>query len=237
MAKKTGSVIGTIIVWIIVSVCALFILFTLMQRQSSDNLANFFGYSPLAVQSDSMVGDGQDNFAKGDLIIVRSLSVDEIKNLKVGDIIVFRDMVGGMRALNTHRIIEVLDDGGYLRFITKGDNNPVSDPIAREPQDIVAVYDGTMVAGGGKFLDFLSDRWGFFALLVVPIGIFFAWRVAKLAEAVKAYRRADSEEEEQVQAQAETDTIISMLTAANVDSDVIAATLARLNKAAATQGS
>jgi len=237
MTKKRGSVIGTIIVWIVIVVCAVFIMFTLMQRQSDDNLASFFGYSPLAVQSDSMIGDGQDNFAKGDLIIVRSLSADEIKNLKVGDIIVFRDMVGGIRALNTHRIIEVADDGGYLRFITKGDNNPVADQIAREPQDIVAIYDGTMVAGAGKFLDFLGDKWGFFALLVVPIAIFFVWRVVKLAEAVKAYKRADSEEEEMVQAQAETDTIITMLTAANVDSEVIAATLARLNKAAAAQGS
>jgi len=235
MAKKITSVIGTIIVWMVIIVCAVFILYTLMQRQNSDNLASFFGYSPLAVQSDSMVGNGQDNFAKGDLIVVRSLERDEIKNLNVGNIIVFRDFIDGIMVLNTHRIIEVIDNDGYTRFITKGDNNPLADPIPREMQDIVAVYDGTMVAGGGKILDFLNDRWGFFALLVVPIAFFFVWRLVKLAEAVKAYKRADSEEEELKQAQSDADSIIKMLTAANVDSDVIAATLARLNKTAAAQ--
>ncbi len=70
----------------------------------------------------------------GDVILVKKVSnMDDIKNLKVGDVIQFRqDSI-----LISHRIMNiVLDKEEGLYFETKGDNNSAPDTDSVEPQDI-----------------------------------------------------------------------------------------------------
>jgi len=59
-----------------------------------------------------------------DLIIVSHVNP---RNIKVGDIIVFRSPIEP-NMLIVHRVIEVIEKNGVLMFKTKGDNNPVPDP-------------------------------------------------------------------------------------------------------------
>ncbi|PIO04485.1 signal peptidase I, partial [Candidatus Woesearchaeota archaeon CG08_land_8_20_14_0_20_47_9] len=62
----------------------------------------------------------RNGFNKGDIIVLRGCSP---KNLKVGDIIVFRSKRPDPII---HRIIKTWDEGSEQYFVTKGDNNQVS---------------------------------------------------------------------------------------------------------------
>ena len=56
------------------------------------------------------------NFKKGDMLVDKTLSNSEKKNLKVGDVITFYDTTlapGQEKGLNSHRIVYVDDDGSY----------------------------------------------------------------------------------------------------------------------------
>ena len=250
---KIASICGKVLLWILIILCALFIVLTLSQKQSNDGLAKLFGYSPLAVQSNSMKGDGEDNFQQGDLLFVKVLSEADKKNLKKGDIITFRDkmIMETQTVLNTHRIEEVLDADGKLKFRTKGDNNNEIDANDRYAGDVVALYKGTKIAGAGRVLDFLNSKWGFLFCLVLPLALFFLWRVIKLIMAIRAYKTVQDGDEDDdsgereikipgIGVDANTSTsesdpqaerIAKMLADANISPEVIAAALARANEA------
>ncbi|MFX0080093.1 MAG: signal peptidase I, partial [Candidatus Hermodarchaeota archaeon] len=77
----------------------------------------------LAVESGSM----EPVFYRGDLVIVRAV---DPTTLVVGDIVIYNSssIPGGSGDVPiVHRIIEIQEVGGQLRFITKGDNNPGPD--------------------------------------------------------------------------------------------------------------
>jgi len=74
----------------------------------------------MAVVSNSMY----PTFERGDLIFVKGVdSPDEIKR---GDIIVFQ--LDGDPETKVHRVVEIENNDGKLRFRTKGDHKPNIDP-------------------------------------------------------------------------------------------------------------
>ncbi len=110
----------------------------------------------LAVESGSM----EPVFYRGDLVIVRAV---DPTTLVVGDIVIYNasSLNGGSGAVPiVHRIIEIQEVGGELRFITKGDNNPVPDPDYRAEEDILA-----KVIGSVKYLGFVT------LILLPPTGL------------------------------------------------------------------
>lgn len=77
----------------------------------------FLGLEVFVVQSGSM----EPAYHVGSVVYVRSVEPSE---LEVGDVITF-NMSSSLRG--THRIIEVVDDGGSRAFRTKGDANEEAD--------------------------------------------------------------------------------------------------------------
>ena len=59
----------------------------------------------------------------GDMIF--DTGIRDTGELKIGDVITYWTVIDGKRTLNTHRIVEIYDGGGYLVFETKGDKNDV----------------------------------------------------------------------------------------------------------------
>ena len=88
-------------------------------------VSGLFKYSLSSIASNSMY----PAIKKGDAIILRKLNEKEKDELKIGDIIAFKE---GSYII-THRIIEIGD--GY--YITKGDNNNIQDTNKRTRNDIV----------------------------------------------------------------------------------------------------
>ena len=92
-------------------------------------VSGLFKYSMSSIASNSMY----PSLKKGDAIIVKKLNDKEMGDLKVGDIIAFRD--GDF--IITHRIIEI--KSGY--YTTKGDNNNIKDVTKRKKDDIIGIVE------------------------------------------------------------------------------------------------
>ena len=71
--------------------------------------------------------------AKGDVVLVRKTSPEEVKELKKGDIIAFNTT----SKIVVHRIYKIIEKKNSLYFVTKGDNNNQIDQGIVEPNNLV----------------------------------------------------------------------------------------------------
>ena len=117
-----------------------------------ENTFSIGKYSIYNVLTESML----PTFGMGSIIVVEQVPQSE---LKVGDIITFYPVEDNSTVL-THRIVNILNDGGETKFQTQGDNNniPERNPIS---------YDKII----GKVV-FYANGWGNFLLVLrSPVGI------------------------------------------------------------------
>ena len=194
--KKVLKVVVDVLAWIILIAA---FLVTLMVFSSSRNggIPSLFGVSPMSVQSDSMA----PTFKAGDLIFVKK--INDMYSLQTNDVITFYTIIEGMRVLNTHRIVEISDNNGTRSYITRGDNNPIDDKIPVYPADLVGKWGGVKIAGGGKVLDFLRSKTGFFVCVVIPMAIFFLFELYKfIAALMESKQKMSAEEEEEIKRKA-----------------------------------
>ena len=170
-ASKVLNVIISIILWVVIVVAALF-AFTTLATRDTNKVANLFGFTPLTVQSDSMV----PTFSAGDMIIIKKCNTAELQE---GDIITFHTIIQNQYVLNTHRIASIANNGSVRSYTTKGDNNLIEDSHIIADGDIVGKY-VTKIGGFGKVIDFLSSSMGFLLCIVLPMLLFFAYEVYHL---------------------------------------------------------
>jgi signal peptidase len=148
---------------------------------------NVFGYVISSVQSDSMAG----TFEKGALVIGKMVDSDTV--ISKGDIISFRQRVGNIEIINTHRVVDINDSGSTTLYQTQGDNPEVSpepDPEWKTIAEITAVYQ-SHIPGVGGFIDFLKKPVGFVICLVLPMLAFIGWQVYQL---ISIYFKAKKEQ-------------------------------------------
>ena len=170
--KRAGTVVLSVILWAIILVAALY-AFTTMATRDNQNVANIFGYTPLTVQSDSMV----PTFASGDLIFIKKC---DPATLEEGDIICFHTIIDNEYALNTHRIKSIESVGDARSYTTIGDNNNgITDQHVISDGDIVGKYVGHLT-GFGKVMDFLSSSTGFLIVIILPMMLFFIYQIYHL---------------------------------------------------------
>ena len=170
--KRAGTVVLSVILWAIILIAALY-AFTTMATRDNQNVANIFGYTPLTVQSDSMV----PTFASGDLIFIKKC---DPATLKEGDIICFHTIIDNEYALNTHRIKSIESVGDARSYTTIGDNNNgITDQHVISDGDIVGKYVGHLT-GFGKVMDFLSSSMGFLIVIILPMMLFFIYQIYHL---------------------------------------------------------
>ena len=107
----------------------------------------------------------------GDIVILKSVSVKElIEDFKKGkkDIIVYETKSG---RYIIHRIYDLKYDenGKFLGFIVKGDNNPIPDPELVTPEKIVGKVVGRLVPYLGIIIIFVSSPIGYSLILITII--------------------------------------------------------------------
>lgn len=170
--KKTGTIVISVLLWVIILVAALY-AFTTMATRDNQNVSSIMGYTPLVVKSDSMA----PTFCAGDLIFIRKC---DTSTLKEGDIICFHTIIDNEYALNTHRIQKIDEVGDARSYTTLGDNNHgVTDTHIISDGDIVGKYVGHL-KNAGKVMDFLSSSIGFLVVIVLPMLLFFIYQVYNL---------------------------------------------------------
>lgn len=152
---------------------------------SGNGVPNLLGFELFSVQTDSMY----PTLKPGDLVIDKV--IEDTSDLRPGDIITYWTVINGERVLNTHRINNIYDGGGYLVFETKGDNNSAADSLTVHESEVVGVYH-THVGGVGKVLDYLQTSTGFLIVIVIPVAMFFLFHLIQFFRVLFEYQNIKS---------------------------------------------
>ena len=152
-----GIVLCVILIPILVINCIL-----IVKSFTSEEVPSVAGTLPLIVLTDSMYPQIQS----GDLIICHTAEPEEIEE---NDVIAFFDPAGNGSTIVTHRVIEVTELNGKIAWRTKGDNNNTEDRLLVTADKLVAVYEGTRLAGFRNVALFMQTTPGLIVCVVCPI--------------------------------------------------------------------
>ena len=182
--SKGRRIANTIIniVLVIAIILAAVCTYTSYVSTSGNGVPSIFGLRVMSIQTESMY----PTVKPGDLIF--DTAVKDTSELKIGDIITYWTVIDGERVLNTHRITEIYDGGGYLIFQTKGDNNTIEDSLTVHESEIVGQYNGMKIAGLGKLFDYLQTSTGFLIVVVIPVAIFFLYHLIQFFRVLFEYQ-------------------------------------------------
>lgn len=175
--------------YLVIIVLLVFSIANIQVKRESD-IPHIFGRGFLAVQSDSMEGDQEDSFNKGDLVFVKMLDEEEQQELTEGDVVTYFDM--GIRALNTHRVVETFDLDGELFIITRGDNTPGNDDPIRAT-DAIAIYQSKW-EGAGETINYLQSPIGFALFIILPVALILIYQGIVLTRNILALNKTKLEE-------------------------------------------
>lgn len=196
--KSIWGVISDILLIIIIIIAIIITVMTFTSKNSDMGIGNVLGYTPFAVQSDSMDSGEPSGFGTGDLII--SKEVKDPNTLKVGDVITYSTIIEGqtagkkIRGYNTHRIVDIIPagDNSPYAFVTAGDAVGMEDTVNVLPDEVIAKQvnsgvdengnkmTGMKIANFGSALSFLQSRTGFMICIIIPLALFFIWQIYKL---------------------------------------------------------
>ena len=188
--KATVKKVLNIVFYVVLAIVFIYAMFGLFSKKES-NYMSFLGIASMSVQSDSMTG----TFEEGDLVFIDT-TFDAADLVEKEDVITFKtfEIIEGKTVYyyNTHRIDDIYESGGVLRFVTKGDKDGLgTDPIHLKEEDIIGVWTGKSISGFGKFTDgftdFLKSGLGFFLFIVVPCLAFLVYEVVKFVKVYAAY--------------------------------------------------
>ena len=220
--KVLMKVLNTVINILIVIVLVVSILIAVMALTSkSSGISTMFGHTIQPIQSDSMKGGSPDgypsgDFASGDLLIGKATGFDANAVYELGDIVTFRtaDSDGNVMLI-VHRIVDIVEkENGIYTYQTQGDNRETSPvPDQKEEKDYIYAadigsvyyntgYEGKILKGWGKVLDFLQSQQGFFFVVLLPMIIFFMYEMIRVVMNAMKYKKskADEEKDEAVKA-------------------------------------
>ncbi len=182
--KKKGpkQVLNTIVnvilvIAIIIAVVCTYISFV---TTSGNGVPSILGLRLLSIQTNSMA----DTINYGDLIIDTAVKAEEVRK---GDIITYWTIINGERVLNTHRVQEIYDGGGFLIFETKGDANTSADPLTVHERELVGQY-WFKIPGVGKVFDYLQTPTGFLIVVVIPVLLFFLYQLVQFFRVLFEYQ-------------------------------------------------
>lgn len=187
--------------WVMNIVCIILMVFVLTLTISTliapKGLSSFVGFGYLTVVSDSMDGDKEDSFNKGDIIYVDILSQKEKISLKEGDIVTFLDTIEGKLQYNSHRIVSILEDAdGTLLYATQGDNELNEDAFKKIQDDIVGKYVGQS-KGIGKVILWMQSPTGFLFSVILPSALILMYGIYTVIVSLKAYNKSKFADAEQ----------------------------------------
>lgn len=171
-------IITTVI--LIFSVCVM--IFTVISVNTVGKDADFLGYKPYIVLSDSM----KDTFAVGDLSV--SKAVEDSGTLEPGDIITFTSIdPSNYGSVVTHKIREITEYEGEPAFVTYGTTTGVDDSYPVPFDNVIGEYKFRLPKMG-YFFEFLTTPAGYVTVILIPFLVLIALQGAKFFRLVRQYR-------------------------------------------------
>lgn len=190
MVKKIfQTIIDIFLVFVIIS-AGIYALITFTSKK--DGIPNVLGYSPFSIITPSM----EPVLNVGDIALCKK--IDANTELKKDDIISFKSTIQGKSVIVTHRIesINVLDDNTVV-IATKGDNNEASDATTITRKDVLAIYDNKKIPYLGYFLTFISNKYVFLVLVIIPLAVLFITEFVDLVKDLVHNAEIKQKEEEE----------------------------------------
>lgn len=195
-----------IIVDVIIAIVLIFVVFMTVSiiRSAGKDYTEFFGYTYLGVETNSMDGDEEDSdgyvgsFGKGALLTIRILDENERLELQVGDVVTFYETVNNVRIINSHRIISLgVRMDGIQYYKTQGDNPEAApDDFTLTSSNVIGIVEGH-VEGIGNVVLWVNSSAGFFVCVVLPSFALVVYCVINLILTMRARNKvSDAEKEE-----------------------------------------
>ena len=170
MRHQIFTIIGFVLCVILVPILIVNCTLIVKSFINKDEAPGFAGIVPLIVLSDSM-----DPYIKeGDLIFTKKV---DPKDIKAGDVLSFYAEEDDFTTIWTHRVVEVLEEDGTLKFRTQGDNKYLTEPDAtlRSADKVVGVYTDFKLPGAGNLAMEMQKPAGLIICVVVPILLFVGY--------------------------------------------------------------
>ncbi len=162
VSHKILTVVGIVMCVILIPILIINCTLLVKGYTKSGEVPTLAGIAPMIVLTDSMEGA----FNGGDLIFIRTAEPEEIE---VGDVISFFDPAGSGTAVVTHRVMEILQADGALKFVTKGDANNAEDRIAVPESSLIGTYTGFHIPGAGSVAMFMQTTAGLIVCVILPV--------------------------------------------------------------------
>ena len=188
---KILTIIGTILCIILIPILIINCIL-IVKSYTSEEVPNVAGTLPLIVLTDSMY----PLIESGDLIICHT---EEPENIEAGDVIAFFDPAGNGSSIVTHRVMEVVEEDGGIKWRTKGDNNNTEDRLLVPADKLVAVYEGTRLAGFGNVALFMQTTPGLIVCVVCPILLLVGYDMIRR----RMYEKSNKQDTDQLLAELE----------------------------------
>jgi signal peptidase I len=185
LALKWGSNIITVVLGLLL----LLTMYCAVSSKLSHGNPKVFGLQWYEVLSGSM----EPSIHTGSVIFDKHVSTDK---LKVGDVITFKapnQEYGANEMIITHRIHQVVDENGVVKFQTKGDANGSVDPQLVPATNVIAQYDNLTIPYLGYYLNFAKTKLGLGLLVILPGALLIIstmvslfWDILKLQKSKKS---------------------------------------------------
>ena len=168
---KVLTIIGTVLCVILIPILIVNVTLIIKSYTNKDEVPSIGGYLPLIELTDSMA----DEILSGDLIICHTIDAEDVK---VDDVISFFDPAGNGQSIVTHRVIEVIEDDGEIKFRTRGDNNNTEDKELVPADKLVGIYK-MRIAGAGHVAMFMQSTTGLIVCVVLPIVLLVGYDIIR----------------------------------------------------------
>ena len=173
------------------------------------------GYNITAVLTDSMEGTltdeyGIGSFNAGDLLIIKKLSDDEVKELQVGDVATYLGRVNGDLQLITHRIIKIeyVEEYDVTYYYTLGDKQRTGDEAndlsmaIKYPAGNIQGQVLKVIPKVGKVIHWFQDSDNFLWSVVIPLAALLAYNIYLFVRMIVEYKIKKTREEGQLAVEA-----------------------------------
>ena len=159
MRKKLKVVLSSIVLVILVPILFVSLVILINSYTNPDEVPSFFGWKPFIVLSGSM----ETEIYSGDVAVVKEVDLKEINK---NDIIAFKED----DIVITHRVVDIINENGTIKYKTKGDNNNVEDSGYVLAEQVEGKYQ-FKVRRLGNFAMFAQTPIGMIVCLSIPVGL------------------------------------------------------------------
>ena len=184
MVKKIISAVINILSVLIILVAVIVLCIVLLTPAGKP--PTILGYTALRITTGSM----EPVYKTDSMIIVKKT---EAKEIQKGDVISFYSSDPALDgAVNTHRVVDIYEESGHIKFVTKGDANNAEDVYDVDEEYLIGkvIYSSDIL---GKLSRLVSNPLVFIPIILVPLAIIL---ISNFVQTLLLAKKIAKEEEE-----------------------------------------